>query len=460
MKKAFRVLQIVTVLSFVFAAVCLLTGAISFADIGILAPQGIFTAGVAAAAVVEGAPPTTTNAKTQADGSFLQNTISQNITKMKPSATPLDTIIRSSPKSINAPSWKYDFYAVDMRGVEDTVSEAYSSGGTAGAYPLKVTSMHQYSVDDNIVLQGITGSDNQDIVCNITAKNIGTGYLTVTPLNGFGTDTNELTSVPLNTKICRMGNAKSELDAQTDPYTIFPDKSWNYSQIHMCQVEESVYLELHKKEVSYGMADYKYAALYDYRRGIEFDSLWGVRKLIVDSTDGEEKYFTGGLTRFIDQLLTFDTNETSRAKWSEFWNAWMKAIFSDNSGSESRTVFIGKDLMERLNNIDSVQRQIDAKSTNMVHGITFNRIESNFGILDLKLHNLFAPMGWGDRAIVLDMPNIEKFTYKGLETTKLDLKGSGQRNANAFKIDEAFGLALRYPKTHAIIKGVAGTPLV
>jgi hypothetical protein len=459
MKKAFRVLQIASCLTFLVTAGLLLTGVISFADIGMLIPQGITMAAAGAGVSISSGTPTTHTAA-DATPTLLLNTINQNITKMKPAATPLDTIIRSSPKNIPSPSWKYDFYAVDMRGVEDTVSETLDvSAGTVGAYNLKVTNLHQYQKDDNITLIAVEGVDHQDVVCNITAKNIGGGYITITPLNGFGTATKELTEdVLINTKICRMGNAKSELDAQTDPYTIFPEKSWNYNQIHMCQVEESVFLELHKKEVGYGMADYKYAALYDYRRGIEIDSLWGVRKLIVDATDSEEKYFTGGVTRFIDQYLTFDTTETSRAKWSEFWNAWMKAIFSDNSGSDTRTVFIGKDLMERLNNIDSVQRQIDAKSTAMVHGITFNRIESNFGILDLKLHNLFAPMGWADKAIVLDMPNIEKFTYKAMETKKLSLIDSGQRNANAYKIDETFGLALRYPKTHAIISGVEGIP--
>lgn len=445
MKTAKTIFRIACGLGFIFLVAMLATGGFSLADIGLAAP------GVAMAMSAVVGTPTTPAAKT-ATPDLLRPTISQNITKMKPAATPLDTLVRNLPKTITAKSWKYDYYAVDMRGFTDTLDTQLNPDGDPGPYTIKPVNPSLYSKDDVIIL----APENYPFgyVCNVVAKNLGDGELTIVPL-GTTINTTPLDTLPgiiaAGTPIFRGGNAKSELDAQTEAYAMFPEKSYNYSQIHMCQVEESVYLSLHEKEVPYGIEDYKYAALYDYRRGIEADSLWGFRRVINDPVDGEEKYFTGGVTQFINQYMGFDPSATSAQDWTETWNGWMKALFSDNSGSDSRVMFVGKDLMERLNNIPSVQRQIDAKSTAMVHGITFNRIESNFGVLDIKLHQQFAPRGWGDFAVVLDMANVEKFVYKALETEKLMLKESGQRNANAYKIDEAFGLALRYPKTHGLI---------
>jgi hypothetical protein len=442
----------------------------SICIVGILTVAGVVTPDVfgatfmfaaPAGGILEGATPTTATA-TAKSSDLLLNKISQSITKMKPASTPLDTLLRTVVKNVPAKSWRYDYYAVDMRGVEDTLHHAFdtSASGTyegSGVHTLTVSNIHIWSKDDNGMLIGVLGSDGKDIVFNVISKNAANSTISVLPLNGSGVGTNELPDMDPAQKIVRMGNSKSELDAQTDPYSIFPDKAWNYNQIHMAQVEESVYLEMHEKEVAYGMADFKYASLYDMRRGCEFDTLFGVRKQYTDPDDQEEKYSSGGITRYITQTLSYVAGVTAQATWKAYWNNWTKTIFTDNSGSDTRYFFVGKDLLEAMANIDSFQKQIDAKSVEVVHGINFSKIETPFGILLIKLHNLFAPAGWAAKGLVLDLPNLEKFTFKPMATEKLDLRSAGIKNANAFKIDEAFGVALRYPQTHAIIDCVAAS---
>ena len=460
MKKLGRFLSTVILLSIVVVGVLTVAGVVSPHELmGIFGAQGVgmmFAAG--AGSILEGSTPTTATA-TAKSSDLLMNKISQSITKMKPASTPLDTLLRTVVKNVPAKSWRYDYYAVDMRGVEDTLSHSFdtSASGTyegSGVHTLRVSNVHIWSEDDNGMLQGVLGSDGQSIVFNVIAKNAANSTISVLPLNGTGVSENELPDMDAAQKITRMGNTKSELDAQTDPYSIFPDKAYNFNQIHMAQVEESVYLEMHMKEVAYGLSDFKYASLYDLRRGCEFDSLFGYRKQYTDPNDAEEKYNSGGITRSITQTLSYTQGVTSQALWKQYWNSWTKTIFTDNAGSDTRYFFVGKDLLEAMANIDSFQKQIDAKSVQVVHGINFNKIETPFGVLLIKLHNLFAPAGWGAKGLILDIANLEKFTFKPMATRKLDLQSSGIRNANAFKIEEAFGVALRYPQTHAIVDSV------
>ena len=108
--------------------------------------------------------------------------------------------------------------------------------------------------------------------------------------------------------------------------------------------------------------------------------------------------------------------------------------------------------MANLMKVDTVLKQIEAKSTEVVYGIRFNKIETNHGVLLFKRHPLLALAGWSERGIVLDLNYIEKHTFKPMATRKLSLKESGQRNVDAVVIEETTGLILRYPDTHAIIK--------
>lgn len=416
------------------------------------APGGIGLAFAAGAGdVVEGAPATTETAH-EKSSELLDETISKKITLMKPDSTPMDTMIRNLGKVITAKSWKYEYYAADIRGIEDTLAIDFDSSGS-GAYEssnnvntFTVTSIHIWSVDDGIMFIDVDGNDGHDLVGVVVAK--GTATLDVLLLN----DNNDIApNMSAGQELTRLGNAKSELDAKTDPYFIYPDKTFNYNQVFMAQVEESVFEALHKKEIQWGISDAQLASIYDMRRGMELSALFGFKTLINNPVDGEEQYFTGGVTREISNALTYDSTQTTSAAWNTSWNSWMKNIFNDNTGSDTRYMFVGETLMEKLNNIESFQRQLDSQQEEVVYGVRFNKIVSNFGTLYVKLHKLFVSTGWAEKALVLDMNNIEKFQFKPMSTTTLDFKSSGIKNVNAYLVTEAMGVATRYPDTHAII---------
>ena len=418
---------------------------------------GLVMATAAAGAVTMETPDTVIAAS--ASSELLTNTISKKITEMKPSRNPLDTILRNVNLTSKVQSWKSEWYSSDVRGISTTVSVSFdtSASGTVDSSgdvnTITVTDIHIFAVDDNVLVQGINGGDDKELVLHIVAKNTSAKTISVIAVNGLGDDEDLVPDIPSTTTIIRIGNAKNENDAQTTPYTTFPQKTYNYCQIHMAQIEEGAYLALHAKEVNWDVTDYRMQALYDMRRSFELTSLFGARGYKYDPEGEDWKYFSGGIYRYADGSIEY----TSGALTDKTFNSWARDIFTGNAGSDTRILFAGKTLMNEMASVSSVQKQIEAKGTEMKFGVKFNMIETNFGTLAVKHHDLFNDVGWDAKGMVLDVNNIERHVFKPMAVTKLDLKGSGQKNADAWKIDEAFCIATRYPATHFIIEPSAAS---
>ena len=386
--------------------------------------------------------------------------VSKKVTQMKPAATPLDTIMRQIPNQVDCKSFVSEYYAVDSRPFYDTVNTAYSKSNDGQlVVDLKVNNISMWSEDDTCMFYGVTGVDGLDLVCFIISKSVSNQTIKIQPLNGeagAGGTAGEMilpvAGIPKDTRVVRCGACKHELDAQTSPYAIIPVKANNCLQIFMAQVEESTFQKMHEKEVDWGFSDYEAQNIYDMRATMEFSFLFGVKSKFSDNTNAKERYTTGGATRYITKSLEYGTGGADRTVDNATFVDWNQSIFQGNSGSDTRVLFGGDGLMANLMKVDTVLKQIEAKSTEVVYGIRFNKIETNHGVLLFKRHPMLSLAGWSEKGIVLDLNYIEKHTFKPMGTRKLSLKESGTRNVDAVVIEEATGLILRYPDTHAIIK--------
>ena len=85
-------------------------------------------------------------------------------------------------------------------------------------------------------------------------------------------------------------------------------------------------------------------------------------------------------------------------------------------------------------------------------GVDVRKVQTYFGTLDIVLAPLFREAGWEDCGLILDMEHITKHEFIPMSVNELDLKKSGQKNADACVIQEVSCLSLRYPDCHAIIK--------
>lgn len=372
-----------------------------------------------------------------------------------PSRTPLDTIFRNRAKKIRVESIKVPYFTVDTKPFQDTVNTAFTAGDNPQVIDLKVNDIDMWSAHDTVLLNGIPGYNGTTVtpLHNLVARVVSIDFsgekLKLQPINGYVSG-NNLTfqdTIAANTILTRMGKAEPELAMQTTPYAILPWEEYNYCQNFMAQIEESEWQRLHKQKSNWGFSDYAKLNIADMRATKELSFLFGARGLTTDIVTKDQIYTCGGATQFIGKSKDVG-NTISDADFA----SWRKELFEDNNGSESRYAFLGSELWKKLQVIDTIQKQIDAGKTEVVFGIKFAKIEFGNEVIYLHKHRLMAERGWANYGVILDLEHVSERAFKPLHETTLDLRKSGQKNADAKVIMEVSCPIFKYPATHMILK--------
>ena len=406
-----------------------------------------------AAGLVPGETVTTEVAKDKSEN-LLRPDISKQITKIMPAAAPLDTLIREAGAHEKTNSLDFKFYSSELRPFQDELDAAFTLGSEAASYDLTVKSIQMWQKDDGLILHGVNGADGLPLAGHIINVDRSDSKVTVVWLNGwnptnssYGEGSKPPASIADETKLGRLGNAKAELDANTDPYGHIPTDRFNYVQYHMAAVEESIWQAMHAKEVPWDIKDMQNLQLFDLRCQMEATSWFGVRRLVYDPIRNVKKYHTGGVVRFIENQIELP----SGAMTDDWFATATKKIFTGNAGSDTRYLFVGSNLNEKMMKVDYIKKQIDGKSTEFKYGLTFKKVETNFGNLLIKHHEGFNTRGFADAGVVVDMNNIRKRVFEPMRVREIDLMSSGIRKAKAYVIEETFGLEVRYADTHALL---------
>lgn len=414
-----------------------------------------------AAPVVIQSEPVTVEGVKEKSPELDDNYISKKVTEIKPESTPIDTIMRNIGGAVKIDSFETEFYSVSHKDGMDTVTSDVAKSNVP-VVEIPVGEVINWSKDDTILVRGVKGFDKNntltqhELVLLVVGLIPGTSKLQCQAVNG-NVDANNpnwtfCPAIPSGTKLVRMGNAKNEVDAQTAAFALLPNKESNYCQIFMAQIEESIYQKMHKKEINWGYADYSRQNIYSMKKRMELSFLFGQKFKMYDSLGKDFKYLTGGITSFIHKRIQYGISATDlTVKQSDFID-YTKNIFTGNSGSDTRLLVAGSDLVARFAKVDTIKKQMEAKNTEIVHGIKWNVIETNFGRLLLRHHELLNQAGWSEKGVVIDVNNIEKQEFLPMTTDMLELKKAGIRNTNAHTITEASCIITRYPETHAIFE--------
>lgn len=389
---------------------------------------------------------------------LLLTDISKIISKIRPDDTPLDTMLREIGAGDKTSAWKFEFYENTTRGIGDLVKTAFVAGA-AGAKDIEVGNVTNWNVDDVIYVPSIKaiGSTGACLRLQVIDKNISANTLQVIALNG--TVSGNLTIVPAiadETPIYCIGNAKDETAAQTGAYQMLPGKTYNYAQVHMAQVEESVYMALHATEVDYGMVEFKADSIYDLKMKADLASLLGTRQHRYDPKTGKMKYFSGGLIEFAGKSLDYSkantaTNVLSANKFID----WAEQMFADNNGSSKRVLLAGSKLIAGLMKVPTIQKQVEAKQTEIIHGVKFNIIDTAFGQFGIKMHKGLNLVGHEYDGFVLDPSKIRRRELLPMSWKELKLEDAGISKVKAYKLEDTFGCEFRNPGTHAVITATA-----
>lgn len=370
---------------------------------------------------------------------LLEETLSNEIVKIRPTNTPLDTIIRSG-KSKPATGWVYSWYSADVRPVSTTATSYTASGTTA---TVVVGDATLFAESDTVRLVADPTKDDAEVFY-ISGVDYAAKKLTLE----YADEENSATAPTLELSdavIYRLGRAAIEGEVQTINYSAYPTKESNHCQIFKYQVAQSTLDKIHKKEINWTLSDVEEQAMYEYKLAQEASFLFGKRAKYWNINKQMPVYTTGGIVNYITKVFTFDTSVGA----SQFIDL-AEQVFQGNVGNRKRIMFMGSGFNAAISKIDLGDKQIMAKDTEVVWGLEFNTIRTNFGTLMAYQHDLFDLYGFKDKAVILDVDNIDKYVWRS-EMLTLDTKTSGQFDGDVKVFTEVCGVALRYPDTHCIV---------
>jgi hypothetical protein len=441
--------------SVLLTLVCALVGIADSSAMGLYTAE----AAVVTPASGEGAVVTreglTTDVTRSASPDLIADTVDQRITKMRPSATPLDQIMRhATPKK--AGSMRFEYYSTDIRPVKATVGAKHDKVTTQDYADLTVDNGKLFDETDTIYVPSITGFDDNG---SATTKALVLYVLSVSgnvvramAVNGgAGTGSNEgstyVPDIPSGTKIYRMARAASEGEVQTSPYSALPTKKSNYCQIFKCQVAMTSIQALSDTEVKWTPSEIEEQAVYEFRMAMEASYLFGVRKHFFNSLKKAYVYTTEGVVNSITKTVEYPAINMKNEDLVDIH----REIFTGNSGSRRRIMLAGSGFVANWSKIKMVEKQLEAGNTVVAWGIEWKSVTTNFGETMLLQHDLLDMYGFEDKAIVIDPQYLDKWAFKSMTRDVLDLKKAGTYDGDVAVLTEISGPALRYPQCHAIL---------
>lgn len=186
---------------------------------------------------------------------MIRRFINQTIKEQSPTSTPLDTIFRDLANTKNKDkgamngrgerSMEYEYYAIDTKPVESTLTSAYTLVTGASSATIEVDNPKIFSKRDTILVRGVSGYEigtttlsNRPLILWVEGKT-SDGKLEVRALNGkyISEGVMEVPALASGLSLFRMGRAHNELEVQTTPFGAWPNKFRNYCQIFKAQVE-------------------------------------------------------------------------------------------------------------------------------------------------------------------------------------------------------------------------------
>ncbi|MBR5198194.1 MAG: hypothetical protein IKW20_00015 [Bacteroidales bacterium] len=400
-------------------------------------------AGVAEITSESANPAGTTVVTKDGDGNeanYLDDDLNPTIVKIRPQDTPIDTITRMIGNTEKSEAWEAGGWEIGTREVTDTVSAVSATEITVGVGDM-------WLVGDTFILVNANGpvldSNQKPISCLVTAKSgnklnvqrVGATANTTIP---SGVSTSGLEAL-------RLSRAVSELTASVTGYALQPTDRKYFNQTHMCQVEESVIHDIHKKKVAMDFSTYKEQTLWDFKRGMEFANLFQVGGLSKNE-QGELVHLATGIWWQMNEESTIDF---TKPMTDDDWNALGKDIFEGNNGSDRRFLLAGPELMLHISRVPAYAKQLEAKNTELVLGVRVYKIETPFGELLVKPMGTLFDGYFAKCGMVLDVNYLKKFVMEPLTATVLELDKTGQRRVkNAVRMHETYSLFLENLPVH------------
>lgn len=388
-----------------------------------------------------------TDVTRQESPELLEDTLESVIVKIRPTQTPFTTILsqaKSNQKKTN--NMRFSYYSLGIRDRETEITEQVNQGSTSVS-SIKVDNIKIFDESDTI---RIVDGDNE-YSCYVESADEATSSLRVQLIyDGDSEQEPQFPAINSGAKVYRCSRAAAEGDMQTVQYTALPSKEKNYCQIFKMQVGETTLQRMADKEVPFTLNDVEEQAMYEMKLDMEASYLFNQTKgYFYNSKKKRYIYTTAGI---VPEIIKKGKNlNLPLVPTDEDLIDLAKNIFTGNNGSEKRVVFCGADAMARLSKIGVVKKQMESTKTDIVYGVTFNTIRTNFGELLVLQHELLNDYGFEDKMIVLDPEFIDEYTLRPSSKEVLDLKTSGAFDGDVSVTTKISGIAIKNHACHAIV---------
>lgn len=387
---------------------------------------------------------------------MIEDPVDQNLVKIRPYDTPLDTILRYAG-SMKTNNFEFGWYSIGTRELNDKV-ESFTVNANADPTAVRGTLKVKGNADlfdetDTIYVPSVAGADGEPLMLYVYQKDLQNSALLVTVAEDQMTKdaTSGAYTIPAladDTPIFALGRAAAEKDVVTPAVSFLPKKSKGYCQIFKCQIAQTAYEKLMDKEIKFDISEVEEQALYEFRRRMEGTFLFGHGQKVYDPLKKTYVYTTAGLVTQIKKYLT--VNSTAVNGNNELVDL-TKAIFTGNSGAKERFAICGSDAVAKISKLQSIEKHQDAVKTEVIWGITWSKIVTNFGTLNLVHHALLDEYGFSSKMIVIDPQFIKKWQLTNFERQQVDAKALTIMNGDITIFTEASGVAVYNPDAHCIV---------
>lgn len=380
--------------------------------------------------------------------------IDERVTKISPYKNPIDQLARLVGRKMKSNGMEYKHYSVDISPIKGTVTTAIADQTTATS-TLKVDNYKLFNITDTITVKGVSGYDeagvsttNQPDLMLYVADKATNGDLTVVPINGKLEGSEKVVpDIAQGKEVYLLGTAAAEGDIRSYQNAALPLPETGYCQIYKMEVGETTIAQMTKKEVDWSLDDQIEIGITKLRAAIERSSLIGVKGKTSVPNKNVPIYTTGGIYWSITKKIDVPT-APDNADIVDM----TKTIFTGQSGSNRKILLMGSAFNAAISKTDMITKQLQANNTEVVWGIEWKKIVTNFGTLYGMPYDLLDSLGRSDEAIVIDPDYLDKWTLVPFGSQNIDTKTNGVFDGDINVTTEISSVCLRYKNAHARLK--------
>ena len=365
-------------------------------------------------------------------GNLIDVDLDEELFKICSDDTPLMQVMLKAKKvKVNSPVVEH--YMIDEPVPSVFTSSAMKGGSDNSPLPLSPGDKQAITPFTTLLAKGLTAyaADGKtelpgtDMMLMVKDRN-AEGNPIVIAVNGAKTNPTDtyciLPDIPKGTQMIILSTALYETQKEVEPDLIIPQATDVYLQKRGMNQIISDYFESQKKRIPFGKAVQAEAALRNFKVRSNRTFWAGQRGLItVDTKLGPQSiYFTEGLRWQIKREMS------AIGEWTvERLIGMTKIIFTGEDVPKSVTLFVGKQLLERLQTIDySKHPEIQlTKEQNETVGWAVTRIHTVFGDIDLKHEPTFDRLGWGGSGAAIDTSRLVHYVYSQEHSTNDKVDG-------------------------------------